>query len=114
MNGLLDLIRFTPWHQWLGMLGMILIVSTYLLLQTGSISSEQLRYSLLNVVGAGLLIISLLFNYNLPALIVEVFWVGVSLIGIARYVRRRVASRSIKCNTQSIHRAQSDLTARKD
>ena len=71
----------------LGNIGVVVLVTTYLMLQLNKLSSDGLAYSLLNAIGAGLIVISLLVDFNLSALIIEVFWVLISLIGIYRYFR---------------------------
>ena len=57
-----------------GFIGVLLIVVAYLLLQLDKLPSSSPRYSLLNAVGALLIIVSLIFAFNLSAFIVEVFW----------------------------------------
>jgi hypothetical protein len=71
----------------LGNIGVAVLMVTYLMLQLQKLSSNGLAYSLLNAIGAGLIIASLLVNFNLSALLVEVFWVLISLIGVYRYFR---------------------------
>ena len=73
----------------LGNIGVFLIILTYLLLQLQKMTSDSLLYSLINALGASLIIISLLFDFNLSAFIVEAFWVIISLIGIVRFYRSR-------------------------
>jgi hypothetical protein len=73
--------------DFLGNIGVVLIIIDYLLLQLNRISSSSLSYSLLNAIGAGLIIISLLFNFNLSAFIMEAIWVVISLFGLYRYYR---------------------------
>jgi hypothetical protein len=73
--------------DFLGNIGVVLITIDYLLLQLNRISSNSLSYSLLNAVGAGLIIISLIFNFNLSAFIMEAIWVVISLFGLYRYFR---------------------------
>lgn len=75
-----------------GNIGVVVLVITYLMLQLNRLSSAGLVYSVLNAVGAGLIVVSLLFNFNLSALVIEVFWVLISLIGIYRYFRLRALS----------------------
>jgi hypothetical protein len=74
-----------------GIAGVILLVITYLLLQVNKLPSAGLLYSLLNAIGASLIILSLLDNFNLSAFLMEAFWVLISLIGVIRYLRRSVA-----------------------
>ena len=76
-------------YDLLGNVGVFLIILTYLLLQLRKLSSESLLYSVLNAVGAALVIVSLLFDFNLSAFIVELFWVIISLIGIGKYYLHR-------------------------
>lgn len=80
------------WYDIVGTLGTACIIITYVLLQIGRIRSEQLAYSLLNALGATLIIVSLYFNFNFPAFIVEFFWLLISLFGIVKYLSRRTTS----------------------
>jgi hypothetical protein len=76
--GLLDLV---------GNIGVVILMVTYLLLQLNRIRSDELTYSLLNAVGASFIVVSLLVDFNLSALLMEVFWVLISFVGIYRYFR---------------------------
>ena len=77
------------WYDILGTLGVAVIILTYILLQLGRIRSEQLTYSLLNAVGASLILVSLCFSFNFPSFIVEFFWLLISLFGIGKYFRQK-------------------------
>ena len=81
--GLLDFV---------GNVGVIVLMITYLMLQLNRLRSDDLSYSLLNAIGASLIVVSLLVNFNLSALLMEVFWVLISFVGIYRYFRLRAAS----------------------
>ena len=74
-----------PWYDILGTVGVAVIILTYVLLQLERIRSDQLSYSLLNAVGALLILISLYFSFNFPSFVVEFFWLLISLFGIAKY-----------------------------
>lgn len=76
--GLLDLI---------GNIGVVVLMITYLMLQLNKLRSDSLAYSVLNAAGASLIVLSLLVNFNLSALVMEVFWVLISCVGIYRYFR---------------------------
>ena len=71
----------------LGNIGVVVLMVTYLMLQLNKLSSDGLAYSVLNAVGASLVVVSLTSNFNLSALLVEVFWVLISCVGIYRYFR---------------------------
>jgi predicted membrane protein len=86
---------FAVWHQWLGIVGTIFILGAYFLLQMDRISSRDLSYSVMNAIGASFLVVSLLFDFNLSALIVEGFWAVISAVGIIRYIRSRTATQDI-------------------
>jgi hypothetical protein len=79
------------WYDILGTLGVAIIILTYVMLQIERVRSDQLSYSLLNAVGASLILLSLYFNFNLPAFFVEFFWLLISLFGIGKYLLRRRA-----------------------
>lgn len=70
-----------------GNIGVVVLVITYLMLQLNRLSSDGLAYSVLNAVGASLIVVSLLFDFNLSALLMEVFWILISFVGIYRYFR---------------------------
>ena len=70
-----------------GNVGVVILMVTYLLLQLDKIKSAQLSYSVLNALGASLIVASLVVNFNLSAMLMEVFWVLISFIGIGRHFR---------------------------
>lgn len=72
-----------------GTIGVALIVLTYVLLQTERLRSEQLAYSVLNGIGAALILVSLWFDPNLPSVVVESFWLVISIYGVVRYLRKK-------------------------
>lgn len=72
----------------LGLIGTAMIVGTYILLQTGRISARSLEYNLFNLVGSILLLISLIFNFNLASFVIECFWIVASLIGLYNYATK--------------------------
>jgi predicted membrane protein len=72
------------WFDLVGNIGVLLMVIAYLLLQLDKLSSSAVSYLLLNVAGAVLVIISLLFRFNLSAFFMEVFWLLISLYGLAK------------------------------
>jgi len=75
------------WHDVVGMLGVLSVLGAFSLLQLGKISSSAALYSFLNAFGALLIIISLFYNFNLSAFILEVAWLFMSGIGLFRSSR---------------------------
>jgi uncharacterized protein (TIGR02246 family) len=78
------MIRNLTWFDLAGFIGVLLIVVAYLLLQLDRLPSSSTNYSLLNSAGALLIIISLVFKFNLAAFVVETFWLLISLFGLAK------------------------------
>ena len=70
------------WYDFLGNIGVILILLSYLLLQINKIKSQSMYYSLMNAIGAFLILVSLYYNFNLSAFIMEFFWLLISLYGL--------------------------------
>ncbi len=71
----------------IGMAGTLLIVGSYFLLQLQKVTSTELSYNLMNLIGASLLLISLCFTFNLASFVIEIFWIFASLIGLWRLWR---------------------------
>ena len=75
----------------LGFLGVAAIVYSYIRVQLRREYVKTLRYSLENFIGAGLLVISLCYHWNLPALISNSIWGLISAYGVYRctkYMRK--------------------------
>ncbi len=77
------------WHDLAGNIGVLMMVIAYLLLQLDKLSSSAVSYLLLNAWGALLVILSLIFHFNLSAFLMEVFWLLISLFGLAKPLFRR-------------------------
>ena len=73
----------------IGILGVGIILFTYFLLQIEKLKSLDLIYSVLNLIGAVFLLYSLFYNWNLPSVIIELFWILISLYGIYKYYKNK-------------------------
>ena len=79
-----------PIHDVIGNLGVVMIVGSYFLVQIGKMSGTGLPYTSLNGLGAALIMVSLYYNFNLSAFIIEFFWILISVIGMVRiFLERR-------------------------
>ncbi len=76
------------WHDLVGILGVVLILSTYLLLQLGKMQATRASYSIANGLGAFFILISLVNEFNLSAFVVELAWLLISVYGLIRCFRR--------------------------
>jgi len=81
------------WYDLVGLAGTLTILVAYFLLQSGRLQGNGLGYQLLNLFGAGGILVSLLGGFNLSVFLLEAAWMAVSLYGIVRTLRaRRVAA----------------------
>jgi hypothetical protein len=72
-----------------GIVGAAVLIVAYLANQLRWLRSEHFLYPLLNLVGAALIMLSFYSEWNLPSAVIEVFWIGISLIGLFRRVHSR-------------------------
>jgi hypothetical protein len=76
------------WHDFVGNVGVATILGSYLALQLGRLGGRSLAYSALNGLGAALVLVSLAYDFNLSAFVIEACWVAISLFGMWRAWRR--------------------------
>ena len=76
------------WHDWVGSLGVLIIVAAYLWLQIGRIAGQNVVFSGANLLGSILILVSLYFNFNFSAVLIEIFWIVISLFGLVMGLRR--------------------------
>lgn len=77
------------WYDFAGLLGVGLVLLAFFLLQAGRLRGDALSYQLMNAFGAFALLISLVYEFNLSAFVMELAWLFVSIYGIARGRRRK-------------------------
>jgi hypothetical protein len=82
------------WHDFVGNVGVLLILASYLLLQMQRLSALGWVYSVANGVGALLVLISLTQEFNLSAFLMELVWLLISIYGLREWYRRRIARRA--------------------
>lgn len=73
------------WPDIVGMTGVAVILISYFLLQSDRMKSSSLSYSISNACGAGMVMFSLAYDFNLSAFTVEVFWIAISIYGIFKH-----------------------------
>lgn len=71
-------------YDLIGLCGTLTLLITYALLQAGRLQSAHWRYSALNAAGAGLILISLVADFNLAAFTIEAAWLVLSLYGLVK------------------------------
>lgn len=75
------------WYDFIGNIGVLMILIAYFMLQLNRIDNRALTFSFMNFSGAFLILVSLYFDFNLSAFIIEFFWLLISLYGIYRWLR---------------------------
>lgn len=87
-------IATTAPAELIGIGGFCLYVLTYSLLTLRVISGHSLKYLLMNLTAASSVLIGLTTSFNLAAAMIQIFWITMSLIGIALHLRRSRKRRS--------------------
>jgi len=60
----------------------LMILATYTMVQLDRINVRNISYSLVNALGAGMVLISLSVDFNLAAFVIEICWLLISVAGI--------------------------------
>jgi hypothetical protein len=66
----------------IGLLGVFLILLAYFLITKGAVTNKDVSFHVMNLIGAILLLISLMWSWNLPSVIIEICWISISLWGL--------------------------------
>ena len=77
-----------------GLIGVILMLWAYVGATSGRLDPARLTSLLMNLVGPGLVIFSLMFAFNLPAFLTEAAWATAATIGLARLALKRWGKRA--------------------
>ena len=80
-------VDYTP-YDFIGNVGGLIILVTYLLLQMERIDPKGVGYSIWNGLGSTLVLVSLSFKFNLSSFIIEFFWLLISIFGLYQCWRR--------------------------
>jgi len=72
-----------------GLIGSAIVIVAYFATQVGWFAINDPRFAWANLGGAVLIITSLLVDWNLAAFVMEVFWILISVFGLARYYTGR-------------------------
>lgn len=76
-------MTFTILADIVGFVGMALIITAYAYVTASKVPNPFLLHGL-NLIGATLLVLSLLVNTNLPALVLETTWAAIALWGLTK------------------------------
>ncbi len=76
------------WSDFIGNIGVLLLVGTFALLQFDKIDAKGFWYSFNNFIVAILLLVNLFYKPNISAIAIEFFWILLSLIGLYRWYKK--------------------------
>jgi len=65
-----------------GVVGMACVVFAYFAVERDWFNNKEVKFYVINLIGAVLLLISLLINFNLGSFVIEIFWIAISIFGI--------------------------------
>lgn len=72
-----------------GVTGVLMMLTAYALAQLGRMRVDRLPSLLMNLIGSLLVLLSLLFKFNLSAFLMEAAWALVALFGLAKLALRK-------------------------
>jgi len=88
MTALLDSLTIV---DAVGSFGALIVVAAYFATQMRLMNSDDLAFPVVNLLGSVLIVYSLVHNFNLASMLIEGFWILISLIGIVQHFRLRRA-----------------------
>ncbi len=68
----------------IGILGVFFVLFAYFMLHLNKMVSSSLHYSLINLVGSALILVSLCFHLNIASMFIEVAWLLISIFGLTK------------------------------
>ena len=81
------------WSDFIGNIGVVILLTTYYLNVVGKIDSKGWQYNLANLIVAVLLGINLYYKPNISSIIIEIVWFIIASYGLFNYWRTNVKTR---------------------
>lgn len=75
------------WPTIVGLVGTLLVLLAFFLLQADKLRGNGPIYQSMNAIGAAAIIVSLFYEFNLAAMLLEIAWLAISLYGLVRGAR---------------------------
>ena len=82
------------WHEIVGLVGVAFVLLAYFGLQAGKLRGDGVLFQVANILGAGGIALSLVYDFNLSAMVIELCWIAISIYGLVRGVRTRAAAKA--------------------
>jgi len=94
-----ELADTLTWTDIMGLVGVIVYIASYFLLQAGIIHGRGYLYPSLTILAAACVLVSIATSFNLSSLVIQITYILISLFGIFRFYLR---SRSIEFSTEEL------------
>jgi hypothetical protein len=73
----------------IGISGTALLIGSYFLLQKGRVKADDWSYLWANLIAACMIFYSLFWYWNWASVLIEIFWIGITIYGMVRKVRAK-------------------------
>lgn len=70
--------------EWAGYLGVAFYLGSYVALQLGMIPGVGYTYAALNLVASSLVLVSLIYAFNMASAMIQISWIVISVVGMTR------------------------------
>lgn len=77
------------WSDLVGNIGVVILLYTFYANVHGSLNSQGFWYNFNNLVVAILLGINLYYKPNISSIIIEIFWLGISVYGLIKWYKSK-------------------------
>lgn len=71
----------------IGSFGTVMVVTAYFLTQARLLDAARWEFPTINLVGSLLICLSLYYNFNLASVLMEFFWILISIFGVWQSLR---------------------------
>lgn len=75
------------WYDWVGLVGTLMVLAAYFLLQAGRLHGNGMLYQLLNLFGAAGVLASLYGKFNVSVMLLMTVWIVITVYGLARTLK---------------------------
>ena len=75
------------WYDWVGLVGTLMVLIAYFLLQAERLHGNGMLYQLLNLFGAAGVLASLYGKFNVSVLLLMTVWIVITAYGLTRTLK---------------------------
>jgi len=75
------------WYDWIGLVGTLMVLTAYFLLQAGRLHGNGMLYQLLNLFGAAGVLASLYGRFNVSVMLLTTVWIVITVYGLTRTLK---------------------------